>query len=203
MPGTTTQFQGGYTNHFRLLGSSLSYSASIARQNDVLTGKPDNRVQAGFSLPLGHTLHSPMLATSFTQDTTAGVRTRGGQEVFCRLGGRGTASSATAFRPARPPAIALTRPAASTADGADASVSASVERGQRGYSQPVDQCATGGLVVHQRRHLANQMADTIGVVEALGAEGARVTNNIGTSINRSGHAGAAVPDTLPIEYGET
>ncbi len=45
-----------------------------------MTGKPDNRVQANFSLPLGHSPHSPLLSTSFNQDTTGGVRTRGAQE---------------------------------------------------------------------------------------------------------------------------
>ena len=32
--GTTTQFQGGYTNHFRFSVTSLSYSISVARQNN-------------------------------------------------------------------------------------------------------------------------------------------------------------------------
>jgi outer membrane usher protein len=43
--------------------------------------------------------------------------------------------------------------------------------------------------------LANQMTDTIGIVEAIGAEGARVTNNVGTTIDRSGHA--VLPFLLP------
>ena len=62
--GTTTQFQGGYTNHFRLASTTLSYSISAARQVNAMTGKPDTRVQANFSLPLGHSPHSPMLSTS-------------------------------------------------------------------------------------------------------------------------------------------
>ncbi len=37
---TTTQFQGGYTNHFRVSGTSLGYSVAIAHQNNVLTGNP-------------------------------------------------------------------------------------------------------------------------------------------------------------------
>ncbi len=43
--------------------------------------------------------------------------------------------------------------------------------------------------------LANQMTDTIGIVQAIGAEGARVTNNVGTTINRSGYA--VLPFLLP------
>ena len=40
--------------------------------------------------------------------------------------------------------------------------------------------------------LSNQMTGTIGIIEALGAEGARVTNSIGTIIDRSGYAVAAL-----------
>ena len=78
--GTTTEFQSGYTNHVRLGSTSLSYSISAARQGNALTGKPDSRVQASFSLPLGRSAHSPLISASFNQDTTGDVRTRGAQE---------------------------------------------------------------------------------------------------------------------------
>lgn len=57
-----------------------------------------------------------------------------------------------------------------------------------GYSQQ-SLGAAGGLVIHPGGiTLANQMTDTLGIIEAKGAEGARVTNSIGTTINRSGYA---------------
>ena len=183
--GTTTQFQGGYTNHFRFEGTSLSYSISVARQNNVMTGKPDNRVQANFSLPLGHSPHSPVLSTNFNQDTTGGARTRGGQQMINGTWGENNRLSYSA--------------SASQSSGQDsftasgqyrtsyASVSASVSEGS-GYSQQ-SLGATGGMALHPGGiTLANQMTDTIGIVEAVGAEGARVTNNVGTTINRSGYA---------------
>src|SRR6185437_16895348 len=80
--GTATQYQGGYTNHFRLGRTSLSYSISVARQNNLTTGKPDNQVQANFSIPLGHSPHSPLFSANLNQDTTGGVRTRRGQEMI-------------------------------------------------------------------------------------------------------------------------
>lgn len=43
--------------------------------------------------------------------------------------------------------------------------------------------------------LANQITDTIGIVEAVGAEGAHVTNSIGTTINASGYA--VLPFLMP------
>src|SRR5262249_41622452 len=78
--GTTTQLQGGYTNRLRFAGTALSYSASIARQRDMETGKPGNRVQVNFALPLGRSLHSPMVALHFSEDTTSAGRTRSDQQ---------------------------------------------------------------------------------------------------------------------------
>lgn len=191
-PGTTTQFQGGYTNHFRIWGANPSYSISIARQNDVLTGKPDNRAQASFSLPLGHSPHSPMLAASITDDKNGDVRTHGAQESINGTWGENSqlSYSLSANQAASDNAYA----ASGQYRGANASVSGSVSEGS-GYSQQ-SLGAAGGMVVHPGGiTLANQMADTIGVVEAPGAEGARVTNNIGTTINRSGYA--VLPFLIP------
>ena len=190
--GTTTQFQGGYTNHFRLKGISLSYSISVARENNAMTGQPDNRVQVNFSLPLGHSPHSPVLSTSFNQDTTGGVRTLGGQEVINGTWGENSqlSYSASASQSAGQDSFTASGQYRSTY----ASTSASVSEGS-GYSQQ-SLGATGGVVVHPGGiTLANQMTDTIGIVEAIGAEGARVTNNVGTTINSSGYA--VLPFLLP------
>jgi outer membrane usher protein len=184
-PGTTTQFQGGYTNHFKIAGTSLSYSISAARQNNVLTGQPDNRIQATFSLPLGNAPRSPLLSTSFNQDTTGGVRTLGGQEVINGTAGANSqiSYSASASQAGGDNAFA----GSGQYRGADASVSVSAGEGSN-YSQE-SLGMTGGMVIHSGGiTLANQVTDTIGIVEALGAEGARVTNNIGTTINHSGYA---------------
>jgi outer membrane usher protein len=191
-PGTTTEFQTGYTNHVRLGGTSLSYSISAARQKDVLTGKPDSRVQANFSLPLGHSPHSPLLSTSFDQDKTGDVRARGAQESLNGTWGENNQFSYSAS------AIQSTGDDSYSASAqyrsSYASVSASVSEGS-GYSQQ-SAGATGGLVLHPGGiTLANQMTDTIGVVEAIGAEGARVTNSIGTTVNASGYA--VLPFLMP------
>jgi outer membrane usher protein len=190
--GTSTQFQSGYTNHVRFWGTSLSYSLSAARQKDVLTGKPDSRMQANFSLPLGRSPHAPLLSTSFDQDTTSGVRTRGAQESL--NGSWGATNQFSYNASATQSAGDDSYSASAQYTGTDASVSASASEGS-GYSQQ-SLSATGGLVVHPGGiTLANQMADTIGVVEAIGAEGARVTNNIGTTINSSGYA--VLPFLMP------
>jgi outer membrane usher protein len=190
--GTTTQFQGGYTNHFRFSVTSLSYSISVARENNAMTGQPDNRLQVNFSLPLGHSPHSPMVSTSFNQETTGGVRTHGGQEVINGTWGANSQLSYSASASQTAGQNSFT--ASSQYRSTYASLSASLGKGS-GYSQQ-SLGATGGVVVHPGGiTLANQMTDTIGIVEAIGAEGARVTNNIGTTINRSGYA--VLPFLLP------
>ncbi|HEY6456983.1 MAG TPA: fimbria/pilus outer membrane usher protein [Steroidobacteraceae bacterium] len=190
-PGTTTEFQSGYTNHVRIGGTSLSYSISAARQKDLLTGKPDSRVQASFSLPLGRSAHAPLLSTSFNQDTTGAVRNRGAQESINGTWGENNqlSYSATATQSGGD-----SYSASAEYRSAYASMSASASEGS-GYSQQ-SLGATGGVVVHPGGiTLANEMTDTIGVVEAIGAEGARVTNSIGTTINASGYA--VLPFLMP------
>jgi outer membrane usher protein len=149
-------------------------------------------VQLNFSLPLGHSPHSPMLSTSYTQDTTGGVRTRGGQEVINGTWGENSqlSYSGSASQSAGQDSFTASGQYRSTY----ASMSASVSEGT-GYSQQ-SLGTTGGVVVHPGGiTLANQMTDTIGIVEAIGAEGARVTNNVGTTINSSGYA--VLPFLLP------
>jgi outer membrane usher protein len=190
--GTTAQFQGGYTNRLRIMGTGLSYSASVARQTNAETGKPDNRLQVSFSVPLGHSAHSPMVAINLSQDTTSDVRTRTGQEsISGTLGANNQWSySASTSQSSEDHSYS----ASGQYRGSYASISASASDGT-GYSQE-SLGATGGVVVHPGGiTLANQITDTIGIVEAVGAEGARVTNSIGTTINRSGYA--VLPFLMP------
>jgi outer membrane usher protein len=189
---TATQLQAGYTNQLRLAGTRLSYGVTVAQQDNLRKGNHDRRVQMNFSLPLGHSAHSPLLSTSFMQDSTGDERTRGGQEVLI-----GSAGERHQFNYSI---------AASQADGDSAytangqyrgaytSVSAGGSKGS-GYSQQ-SLGATGGLVVHPGGvTLSNQLTDTFGIVEAPGAEGARVTNSVGTVVNKSGYA--VLPFLLP------
>src|SRR5262249_55758658 len=155
-------------------GVGLSYSISMARQRNVLTGQPDNRVLANFSLPLGHSPYSPTLSNSFVQDKTGGASTRSAQEVISGTGGENNQLSYSAS------ASQTSGDTSFTASGqyrsAYTGVSASLGEGS-GYSQQ-SLGTTGGVVIHPGGvTLSNQMADTIGIVEAIGAEGARVTNS--------------------------
>jgi outer membrane usher protein len=190
--GTTTQLQAGYTNHLRIGGLRLSYGISAERQKDLLTGKPDNRVQVNFSLPLGRSRHSPMFSTSFARSLGDDAHDAVGQQVLTGTLGENHQLSYNAS------ASEAASDAAFTASGqyrsAYSSVSASASVGS-GYSQQ-SLGAAGGMVVHGGGiTLSNQMTDTFGIVEAPGAAGARVTNSTGTVINHSGYA--VLPFLLP------
>jgi len=191
-PGATTEFQAGYTNHLKLGPTGLSYSASIAHQQNELTGQPDNRVLVSFSLPMGDSPHSPTLTTNLVQDSTGGVSTRSGQEII--TGDLGENDQFTYSASASQAAGDDSYTAGAQYRSAYTDVSASLSAGG-GYSQQ-SLGATGGVVVHPGGiTLANQMTDTIGIVEALGAEGARVTNSTGTVIDGAGYA--VLPFLLP------
>ncbi len=191
-PAAMTQFQAGYTNHFRFWHTGLSYSVSIAHEQNQLTGQPDDRVLASFSLPLGESPHAPTVSTNLIEDTTGGVTTRSAQEVITGAAGANNQLTYSAS------ASQASGDHSFTANGdytsSDATVSASASEGT-GYSQQ-SVGATGGVVAHPGGiTFSNQMTDTIGVVEAIGAEGARVTNSVGTVIDSSGYA--VLPFLLP------
>jgi outer membrane usher protein len=191
-PGSSNQFQAGYTNYFRISSVRLSYGISAARQKNLLTGSPENRVQANFSLPLGHSPHSPVVSSSFAQSTSDGEDTRNSQQVLTGTAGPNHQLSynVSASQAAGDAAYA----ASGQYRGAYSTLSTSAGAGA-GYSQ-LSAGATGGMVIHRGGVTpSNQMTDTFGIVEAPGAEGARVTNSTGTVINRSGFA--VLPFLLP------
>ncbi len=189
---TVTQLQGGYTNQLRIGRMRLNYGISVAQQEDRFNGEQDKRVQANFSLPLGYGAHAPTFSSTVVQENRRGERTRGSQQVLIgSLGENNQFSYSLSGSQTR-------YDSAYTANGqyrgANSSVSASFSKGSEYAQQSLG--ATGGMVVHRGGvTLANQMTDTFGIVEAVGAEGARVTNSVGTVINRSGYA--IVPFLLP------
>ena len=134
-----------------------------------------------------------MLSASVNQDTTGGVRTRGGQELINGTLGREQPVELQRFsqpvlgrqllRRRWPVSQQLREPVRQR------------ECGQRLFPA-VASAPPAVVVVHPGGvTLANQMTDTIGIVEAIGAEGARVTNNVGTTIDRSGYA--VLPFLMP------
>lgn len=179
------QFQAGYNNTFTVAGVTPNFNVSVGRQLDGVTGRTDDQVLASISFPLGTSSYAPRMTTNFTQHTAGGVSRHTEQAIISGTAGENNELSYSA--------------SASQAEGdfvfgvgggyrsPYASLSASASIGQDYSQQSIG--ATGGVVLHPGGvTLANQMGETIGIVEAPGAEGARVTNSVGTRIDGRGYA---------------
>ncbi|WP_175050305.1 fimbria/pilus outer membrane usher protein [Paraburkholderia sediminicola] len=180
--GTTTQFQVGYNNVLRALGTNFSYNVSLSRQRDGLTGQMNNQIFASVSIPLGTGQHAPTLSTSFTHNSQSGS-----SEQAMLNGSAGVDNEFTY-------GVTANHAPGSSAGGVNgqyrspyATLAASASGGS-GYSQ-VSAGVTGAIVAHPGGvTFANDLGDTIGVVEAKDAKGARITNSSGVRIDNFGYA---------------
>lgn len=180
--GTTTQFQLGYNNSLRLLGVNLSYNLSVSRQRDGYSGRLNNQVYANLTVPLGRRSHAPTLSTGIAHDSQGGTTgqmsltgTTGQSNQFsygvnANTGGGSTTGGGNAQY--RSP-FATFSGSASGGSGFS-SVSAGISGALVGHS--------GGIT------LANDLGETVALVEAKDAVGAAITNGTDVRIDRRGYA---------------
>ncbi|MDO1528618.1 fimbria/pilus outer membrane usher protein [Fulvimonas sp. R45] len=187
-PGADIQYQAGYTNHV----GSLSYTLSGSRTRDAL-GRRETRYFLNFSLPLGHEAHAPSLNGLFAH-SDRGYGTS-------QLGVSGSAGRDDEFSYGAT-ASDDTRSGGSGAVNAQyrspySTLSASYAQGS-GYRQ-ASVGANGALVVHAGGvTFSPQQGETMALVEAKGAKGARVTNYAGVRVDGNGYA--LVPYLIPYRY---
>ncbi len=182
-PGTDVQFQLGYNNTFR----RLSYNLSATRLRDAF-GHYSNQFFASFTLPLGDSLHAPMFGASLNRDSTgrtveqatlsgtAGVDSQFSYGATASHdhggGGTDTGNSGTVYGGYR---------------GPYAQINASYGGG-KGYSQGSVN-VSGSIVAHAGGVVFGQpMGDTVALVSAPDAKGARVVNASGVRIGHGGYA---------------
>lgn len=182
--GTDVQFQAGYNNTFR----RLSYNLSITRTRDAYS-RMSNEVYASFTLPLGDAVHAPNFGASFTHDSTG--HTLDQTTINGTLGVDNQFSyGATASHDN------------GQGEGASGGSAGTIYAGYRspfaqfngsagsgnGYSQ-ASLGVSGMVVVHPGGVTFGLPAgDTVAIVEAKNAEGARVLNSAGVRIDRFGYA---------------
>lgn len=179
---TALTFQVGYSNSMRLLGTSVSYNLSASRLRDVTTGNYTTQVFASLIVPLGSGSQAPMFSVGATHDSAIGSS----QQV--RLNGSALEDSALTYG-----LSADHNPSTTTGGGTVqyrspyTTVSASASGGSQ-YTQ-YSAGLQGAVVGHAGGiTLANYLGDTIGIVEAKGATGARITNSPGVKIDPFGYA---------------
>ncbi|MDR5828397.1 fimbrial biogenesis outer membrane usher protein [Caballeronia sp. LP006] len=180
-----TQFQIGYSNSWR----RLTYGVSAVRQYQVNTNRWDNRIMLNLMVPLGFGAHAPQSSTTFQHDTSDRSSTL--QESVT-----GTLGADNAF------SYGVN---ANYSDGGNGSGFSTSAGGNVGYMSPfalmTANASTGrhysqvgagisGGVVAWRDGVAftPNMGDTVAVVEAKDAAGARLANGSGLRVDRWGHA---------------
>ena len=181
--GTDTQVQAGYNNSYK----RLNYSVAISRQLDTATSKWDNRVMLTLGIPLGTGPHAPYSSTTLqgggSESPTTATQTVSGSlgvdnafayglNASYGNGGAGSNSSVGAN-------ASYTSPL-TTVNGS-VSRSAHYTQGSVGLSGGV--VAYGGGVA-----FTPTMGDTLAIVEAKDAAGARIANGSGLRVDPWGHA---------------
>ena len=180
--GVTGQAQIGYNNVVHVAGVNLSYSLSASRQREADTGQMTNQVFASVSLPLGRSVHAPMVSFnashidgSGTMEQASLTGTAGVDNQFTygvNAGHDPGNSSGGVNGQYRSPYTTLT---------ASASSGTGYTQGSAGLS--------GAIVAHPGGiTLANSTGETIGIVEAKDATGARIENWPGVRIDGRGYA---------------
>jgi outer membrane usher protein len=181
--GTDTQLQAGYSNSYK----RLNYNLAFSRQQNMGTRKWDNQVMLTVSLPLGTGSHAPYSTTSLqggaNQPTTVRTAVAGSLGVDNAFSyglnaghssGGDTSSNATAGAN-----VAYISPV--SALNGSVSRSGNYTQSSAGMS--------GGIVAYSGGvAFTPMMGDTLGIVEAKDAAGARVVSGNGLRVDPWGHA---------------
>ncbi|TFY94431.1 fimbrial biogenesis outer membrane usher protein [Pseudomonas nabeulensis] len=178
-------FTAGYTSNWK----GMHYTLSAQRTKDLLSDRVDKQVELSVSLPLGSGGRAPtMTTTAFHGNQSSGERVNLGgtlgerNEFTYGVGASHTQSIGTST-------------------SADMKYQASHGVLSAGYGQSNDYRAmsfgvTGGIVAHSGGvTFAPELGDTIGIVQAPDAQGARINGNHGSQVGKSGYA--VVPHLAP------
>lgn len=188
--GMGTTYSLGYSNRWGI----MSYSLSAQRQRDLFTGSTNTQYMFTMSMPLGREINSPSISTSVTRDQ------RNGSSVQSSL--YGTVGEDHRFSYG----VAASRNPGSSSASANAQYRAPVADigGSYSYSnggnRQMSATVSGGIVAHADGILlAQNLGDTIAIVQADGAGGAAV-NSTGVRLNSAGQA--VVPYMTPFRNNE-
>lgn len=181
--GTDLQFQLGYNNQFR----ALSYSLTASRLRDV-DGRFSNQFFVSVSVPLGTGPRAPSLTAGVVRTGAIGDTPAQTQSQMT-LAGTAGADSQVSYGASATHSEELGTSASvnGTYRGSVGVASASYGEGE-GYSQ-ASLGLSGTVVAHPRGVTFGQPAgDTVAIVSAPHARGARVVNAPGVHINGAGFA---------------
>ena len=167
----------------------MNYTLSAQRTTDLLSDRVDKQVELSVSLPLGTDARAPTLTTTaYRGNQSSGERVNLGgtlgerSEFSYGVGGTRTQGSSNSF-------------------SSDMKYQASHGVFSAGFGQSSDYRATslgmtGGIVAHAGGvTFAPELGDTIGIVQAPDAQGARINGNHSAQVGKGGYA--VVPHLTP------
>lgn len=178
-----TQLQLGYENRWKW----LNYGVSLSRLYDVNAGNWDNRVMLTLNIPLGLDAHAPRTTTSYQHDSL-----NNSNSLQTSLSG--TLGEDSAFSYGVNANYANGGGSATTTVGGNVAYSSPVtlltvnaSRSDR-YSQVGAGMSGGAVLYGGGLAMTPNMSETVAIVDAPDAAGARLNNGSGLRVDRWGHA---------------
>jgi outer membrane usher protein len=215
--GHQISYSAGYSSSFRLVSWSISaqrtrtqgtsYNQPLQTQvqaaDDIFygpgrttPGTTDNRVMLTLSMPLGTAPKAPTLSTYLSNDTGSNP----GKSVQVGLSGLAGQNNNITYNVSANRNISQSSSQYFNANLGYQGNYANVRGGysRNGSSNQISASADGGVVVHAGGvQFTQQLGDTIGLVEAPGAEGASVSSAVGVRVGGNGYA--VVPYLMPYQ----
>ncbi|WP_081070245.1 fimbria/pilus outer membrane usher protein [Burkholderia cepacia] len=181
--GNDTQFQAGYNNNFK----RINYGVSAARQFDVTQNRWDNRFMLNLSIPMNLGSHVVYSSTSLQRDSSGSTVIQ--QSMSGSLGVDNALSyGVNVGRTSGGGANATTNVGGNVSYLSPyATVTGNASKGT-GFTQ-YGAGISGGMVAYAGGvAFTPTMGETVAIVEAKDAAGARVTTGSGLRIDPFGHA---------------
>jgi len=175
--GRNTTVQAGYSNSYK----KLSYTLSFSRSRDYYTGENTSSVFLNFSIPLGKSGQSYLT-------TQAGHTSRGETYASSMLSGvAGSDNAYTYSLSASHDSSGASGSANSSYRTSFGSVNVSASAG-KGYRQ-IGASASGAVIAHPKGiSFSEKVGDTFAIISAPGAQGARVTSGTNARLDADGLA---------------
>jgi outer membrane usher protein len=187
--GQDTEYQFGYTNAFKHFNLNINGS----RTRDLVKAKWDNKIAIGISLPLGESGRSAYLNSTYIQERDH----QGIQNSIAGTAGDNRQYNYSAFGNVdhyKQNGTKTTGGLSGNWTSPWSSIGASFSAGS-GYQQYGMNLSGGAVAWQNGVVLTPIMGDTMAIIEADAAAGAKITNNNSLILNRYGKA--AVPYLTP------
>lgn len=181
--GRDTQFQVGYNNNYK----RINYGISAARQLNLSTGQWDNQLMLNVSIPLGESPYAPYSSTSL-QSNSSGASTLQ-ESIGGSLGAEHTFNYNVNAGHSSGGGMASTSTVGANASYITPMTTLNGSVSQSGDYQQVSAGMSGGVVAYSGGLAFTPTAgDTMAIVEAENAAGARIASTNGLRVDPWGHA---------------